>query len=156
MKLLMLFLLIAAVLSAAVSIIPSWRQKAQEHLLHSDRKILAKVVTRIDLNKPDEFFIFKIQQGDQLFVEVYKQIKDESGTHDAESQFLTKILLAEKKDAFVNFQGNATNLAVTDMDHDGKQEIIIPSYDNEISPRLNIYKYNEETQSFDRLRSESL
>lgn len=156
MKLLMLFLLIAAVLSAAVSIIPSWRQKAQEHLLQSDRKILAKVVTRIDLNKPDEFFIFKIQQGDQLFVEVYKQVKDEAATTEAESQFLTKILLAEKKDAFVNFQGNATNLAVTDMDHDGKQEIIIPSYDNEISPRLNIYKYNEETQSFDRLRSESL
>lgn len=152
-KLLMLFLLIAAAFSAAVSVIPSWRQKAQEHLLHSDRKILAKVVTQIDLHKPEEFLIFKIQQGDQLFVEVYKQNKADGQT---ESQFMTKILLSEKKDAFVNFQGNATNLAVTDMDHDGKQEIIIPSYDNEVTPRLNIYKYNEETQSFDRIRSESL
>jgi hypothetical protein len=150
-KLLMAFLLVAAAFSAAVSVIPSWRRQAQAFFFNSDRKILAKVVTPIDLRKPEEFLIFKIQQNDQLFVEVYKK-----NSSQEEAIFLTKILLAEKKDAFVNFQGNATNLAVSDMDRDGILEIIIPSYDNEVTPRLNIYKYNESSGSFDRLKSESL
>lgn len=150
-KLLMAFLLVAAAFSAAVSVIPSWRRQAQAFFFSSDRIILAKVVTPIDLRKPEEFLIFKIQQNDQLFVEVYKK-----NSSQEEAIFLTKILLAEKKDAFVNFQGNATNLAVSDMDRDGILEIIIPSYDNEVTPRLNIYKYNESSGSFDRLKSESL
>ncbi len=150
-KLLMAFLLVAAAFSIGVSVIPSWRHRAQAFLFNSQRKILAKVVTQIDLSQPAEFLIFKIQQNEQLFVEVYKKNSSEE-----EAMFLTKILLSEKKDAFVNFQGNATNLAVSDMDHDGKMEIIIPSYDNEVTPRLNIYKYNETSGSFDRMKSESL
>ena len=146
-KVFMGLLVFAALAMVTISAIPPWRIAIRNALQSDHREILAKVVTPLTGNS-EVFTIFKIKQKDQFFVEVYKQTDPQ-----AESVFLTKIILSDKKDAFFNFQGQATNLAVSDIDHDGVQEILVPAYDFDSTARLNIYKFNEKTNSFDRQNS---
>lgn len=98
--------------------------------------------------KEETYTILKIRQRDQIFVEVYKQTDPQ-----AEAVFVTRIDLTDRKDAFFNFRGQATNLAVTDIDQDGVQEILIPAYDQDMTARLNIYKFNSTTNTFTRMSS---
>ena len=85
-----------------------------------------------------------IKNKNSLSIEVYDQ--------DAEEMTLiAKIPLNETRDAYFSAKGNATNLALTDVDSDGALEIVAPTYDDQMIPRLNIFKYNPETKSFDRV-----
>ncbi|MEK6772641.1 MAG: hypothetical protein AABY64_01765 [Bdellovibrionota bacterium] len=140
-------LVFAAVILAAISAIPPWRQSVRAVLSSDKREILATLVTQLT-SKEETYTILKIRQKEQLFVEVYKQ----ADPH-AESQFVGRINLNDRKDAFFTFRGQATNLAVSDIDQDGVQEILVPAYDQDMIARLNIFKYNLKTNSFDRMAS---
>ncbi len=140
-------LVFAAVILAAISAIPPWRQSVRSVLSSDKREILATLVTQLT-SKEETYTILKIRQKEQLFVEVYKQ----ADPH-AESQFVARINLNDRKDAFFTFRGQATNLAVSDIDQDGVQEVLVPAYDQDMVARLNIFKYNSKTNSFDRMAS---
>src|SRR5690242_4748105 len=90
------FLVFAAVTLAALSAIPPWRQAVRSFFISEDREILAKVVTSLTL-QPETYTIFKIKQKDQIFVEVYKVVEGHS-----ESEFVGRINLSDKRDAFFN------------------------------------------------------
>ena len=138
-------MLLATVVTTTISAIPSWRQKVRLYFHPNDREILAKIVTQMG-SENETFSIFKIKQQDDFLIEVYKN--NPSG----EDSFLTKIPLNEKKDAYFNFKGNATNLALSDIDSDGVPELLVPGYDSDSSPRLNIFKFNKDSQAFDLLK----
>ncbi|HEY1078908.1 MAG TPA: hypothetical protein VGE46_02390 [Bdellovibrio sp.] len=63
---------------------------------------------------------------------------------------MSKIPLFDARDGHVLMQGNATNLAITDVDKDGQLEIVVPTYDDQSVPRLNIFRYNPLNKAFDR------
>lgn len=140
-------LVFAAVSLVTISSIPPWRQAARNVFLSNKREILATVTTQLTM-KEETYTILKIKQRDQIFVEVYKQTDPQ-----AESVFLTRINLTDHRDAFFTFRGQATNLAVSDVDQDGVQEILIPAYDQNMTARLNIYKYDVKTGTFNRMAS---
>ena len=61
------------------------------------------------------------------------------------------------KNAMVfDLKGNTTNLAIMDVDHDGVLELLAPAYDDNLIPRLNIYKYSPQDRSFTRMESGSI
>lgn len=60
-----------------------------------------------------------------------------------------QIELKDLRDAQFQFRGRATNLALKDMDGDRIFEIIAPTYDSSLLPRLNIFRYNKDTQKFE-------
>lgn len=140
-------LIFAALALAAISAIPSWRQSVRSFFSTEERQILAKIVTQLT-SKEESFTLVKIKQKDELFVEVYKQSDPQ-----AASSFIGKIELNDRKDAFFNFRGQATNMAVSDIDQDGIQEILIPTYDQDMTARLNIYKYDVKSNNFTRMNS---
>ncbi len=140
-------LVFAAVSLVTISSIPPWRHAVRGLFLSNEREILATVTTQLTM-KEETYTVLKIKQRNQIFVEVYKQTDPQ-----AESVFLTRINLSESRDAFFTFRGQATNLAVSDVDQDGVQEILIPAYDQNMTARLNIYKYDVKTGVFNRMAS---
>ena len=45
-------------------------------------------------------------------------------------------------------KGQATNLALKDIDGDNSMEIIVPTYDSNLVAHLNVYKYDPFSRRF--------
>lgn len=146
-KLLIAGLALLMMILTTVAVVPSLRAKAKALLQNENRSVLAKVSGKVNSDSP-HFTILKISSPDGLSLEIYTL---EEGT--GKMTLSSKIRLDEKRDAFFSFQGNATNLAFTDVDNDGNLEIVAPTYDDQMVARLNIFKYNASTKNFERMIS---
>ncbi|HRO67211.1 MAG TPA: hypothetical protein PL182_06585 [Pseudobdellovibrionaceae bacterium] len=138
-------LAVALMLITAVAIIPTLRYQVRSWVVSSDREILAKTSGYVTPEGPF-VFVFKIRENGSLKLEVYS-----NGDSAGESTLLQKIDLNEVRDGYVNFQGNATNLALADTDHDGAMDLIAPSFDDQMTPRLNVFRFNRALNSFERI-----
>lgn len=127
-----------------IAVIPNLRSKIKDTLISENREIIAKASGNLDALGP-KVTVLKIKNKNSLSLEVYST--DESGAQI----LLAKIPLFEVRDGYFMLQGNATNLAITDVDKDGNLEIVAPTYDEQMVPRLNIFKYNPSTRGFDRM-----
>ncbi len=128
------FILLAASLLAAV-MTPSWRQKIQSHFVQPGREILATVDGDL-LNSGQAVQIIKYRTADGIYVEILKPEADGS------SKMVDRVLLPDKHDGLFNYQGHVTRLAVADIDEDGKLELLAPTFDNQLVPHLNVFRYN--------------
>lgn len=137
-------LAVVAMTLVAVAVIPSLRAKAKNIFSKSEREVIAKVSGKLGPEGP-AVTVLKIKERSALSLEVFTQ--NEEGSLIP----LSKIPLFEAKDGHFLLQGNATNLALTDVDKDGFLEIVAPTYDEQMVPRLNIFKFNFTTKSFDRV-----
>jgi len=88
--------------------------------------------------------VAKVRTRDSLFLEIYQT------KADGAERLLEKIELSDKRDGFFNFNGQATNLAIDDIDGDGKLEILVPSFDQNMVGHLNIYHYDSSIGTFAR------
>jgi hypothetical protein len=139
-------LLILALLVTAIAVVPSWRQDFRNFFNPEQRNILAKISGDLT-GQGLHVTILKIQLRESLVLEVYKAENPEELT------LMARIVLPEKRDAYFQLKGNATNLGLVDIDNDGILEILAPSFDEQMIARLNIYKFNPATQSFDRMNA---
>jgi hypothetical protein len=134
---------------AALTSIPTSREFIRSVIISNSRTILAKA--EADLTGHGmRVAVIKVRTADSLALEVFE--------NDGDSQklrFVKRIVLPEKRDAYFNFRGNATNLVVTDVDSDGQLEIVSPTFDENLVPRLNVYKYDPESKDFIRLGPET-
>jgi hypothetical protein len=129
-----------------IAAIPSLREKFKAALIPDGREILAKVSGNISAQGP-HITVLKLKTKNALSLEVY------DSTNKDEMLFLEKIPLEELRDGYVSIKGNATNLGLTDVDKDGNTEIVAPTFDDQMIPRLNVFKYIEATKSFERINS---
>jgi hypothetical protein len=118
------------------------RQSLADKLLSSDRKILS--VVSGDLLKTGHIFrVIKVLSSSGVTVEVY------SPTEDGGQSLWDKVDLPDRKDGYFHLFGQATNLALRDLDSDGKPEILAPTYDAQTKPHLNAIKLNLETKKLE-------
>ncbi len=89
--------------------------------------------------------VVKVKTRDALYLEVY------ASEIDGTQKLLEKIEMPDSKDGFFSFNGQATNLAVDDIDGDGRPEILAPSFDQNLVGHLNVYRYDESSQAFRRI-----
>jgi hypothetical protein len=143
---LMSILAVLAMILLTVAIVPSFRNSVKEIFSSSERIILAKVSGNITADGP-HVTVLKIRSKDTLTLEVYS---DDPGH---ENTLIAKIPLFETKDAYFVVNGNATNLALTDVDDDELMEIVAPTYNEQMVPRLNIFKFNRASKTFDRVNA---
>jgi hypothetical protein len=142
---LLIALAVIAMAVTTIAVVPSLKTKARDFFIKSDRTILAKVDGSLTPEGP-RVTVLKIKSQGEISLEVYEQKDD--GQH-----MMAHLSVDETRDGYFSLQGNATNLALTDVDGDGVMEIVAPTYDDQMVPRLNIFKYNSETKSFDRVNS---
>jgi hypothetical protein len=62
-----------------------------------------------------------------------------------------RVELLQHKDAHFSFGGGSTNLAVDDINGDGRSEVIVPSLDKQLVAHLAIFEFDSETGRLKRL-----
>ncbi|MEO0337188.1 MAG: hypothetical protein AAF202_12400, partial [Pseudomonadota bacterium] len=71
-----------------------------------------------------------------------------------ESLLAERLSQLDGNDAVSHFQsGNATQLAVIDVDDDGSFELMAPTFDDQLVAHLNIFKYNPVLKRFEPIQS---
>ncbi len=127
-------MIVAAALLAAV-LTPSLRERVQLYFAKDGREILATAEGDL-LNDGSTAKVIKYRNKDGIYVEILKLASDGS------SQTVERVLLPDKHDGLFNFNGYVTRLAITDIDGDGKAELLAPTFDNQLVPHLNVFRYN--------------
>jgi hypothetical protein len=135
-----LMLLAAALLAAALT--PSVRTSVQSHLAGVGREVLATAEGDV-LNDSTVAKVIKYRNRDGIWLEV---IKDEGG---GKSLLIDRLPLPDKHDGLFNFQGHVTRLAIADIDQDGTMELLAPTFDQQLVPHLNVFRYNKDLKKFE-------
>lgn len=151
----LLFGILFAILTIILLILikSEWRLKVRNFIIGNDRKILATLREDLAANG-QSVLVFKVKEKGNLYIEFYTtklMVKDENTdpTEPQPPELLQKIELSGSIDGFVNFMGQATNLAVANLDEDPSLEVIVPFYNQEFSPNLEIIKYNPDFHKFE-------
>lgn len=133
-------LLAAAILLAAV-LTPSVRERVQGYFAQVGREVLATAEGDVlGEGTPAKVIKFRSQEG--IFVDVMR-VKGEG------TELVDRITLPDKHDGLFNFHGQVTRLAITDVDKDGKLDILAPTFDNQLIPHLNVFSFNPATKRFE-------
>lgn len=136
--------LIICALAMFASVQPELRATIRAASLSDRRSVLSTVDGNL-LGDAVRFTVAKIRTRDALFIEIYE--KPEEGT----MKLVEKVQLADTRDGYFSFNGRATNLALTDIDGDGRPEILAPSFDADLIGRLNVYKYVPGSKGLQRI-----
>lgn len=108
----------------------------------SDRVILS--VANADLvGTGNVYRVLKILSPEGISIEVY------GAGENNQRALVDRFLLPDKRDGYFHVGGQATNLALKDLDSDGRPEIVAPTYDRELKPHLNALKLNPETNKIE-------
>lgn len=119
---------------------PDASEWIRDHLKPKSRQILSSVETHF-ADDGDAYHILKIRQNNQIALEVYKA--DPTGS----LEFLDKAGLQYPHDAFFNFHGEMSNLAVSNLDSMGAFQVFVPSFDKDFVGHLNVYQFDKSTRS---------
>ncbi len=92
-----------------------------------------------------EFTVAKVKTRDSMSLEIFEMSANGS------QKLVEKIVMADQKDGYFNFNGQATNLAIDDIDGDGRPEILAPSFDTNLVGRLSVYNFDQASGNFQRI-----
>jgi hypothetical protein len=130
------------VLTSVAVLFPESREWLRDHLLPDSREILAKAEG--DLTGQGDFIsVVKVKTKNDLVIEIYSVESQKNETTQR-----ARLILPERKDGFFEFRGQPTNLALVDLNGDGILEIVAPTFDDNLIPRLRIYRYDPSAQVF--------
>ncbi len=118
------------------------QNKLRQFVGPKDRVVLS--VASADLiGKGTVYRVLKILSPEGISVEVY------GPAENSQRSLVDRFLLPDKRDGYFHIGGQATNLALKDLDSDGHPEIVAPTYDQELKPHLNALKLNPETNKIE-------
>ncbi len=100
------------------------------------RKVLATAVGALR-SEGEPLKIIKYQTSQGVWLEVF------GPSNDGLRPLLDQIHLSDPFDAFFDLMGEATRLAILDLDGDGRLEVIAPTLDSRLSAHLNAYRWDD-------------
>lgn len=138
-----------SLLLIAMSLIPQTRELIRNLIVSESRTVLAKAEAVLPTGG-GKLAVVKVQTADTLAIEIF-----ESEPEGKRVTFIKRMVLPEIRDAYFNFHDQTTNLAISDLDGDGNLEILAPTFDEDLVPRLNLYRYDIEKKDLVRLGPEN-
>ncbi len=148
-KILLTGMLVISLSLMVFSVLPTTKEMIRDFIVSNSRNILAKADADLTGNGY-RVSIIKVESADSLALEIFE------GTGDSSKlQFVKRLVLPHRLDGYFNFRGNGANLVVTDLDNDGILEIIAPTFDENLIPRLNVYKFDPESKDFFKMGPDS-
>lgn len=130
-----------------LSCIPQFRETLRTLALYPQRTVLAKVEGDLS-GRGDRVTVIKVKTHQALAIEVF------FFSENPNTREMRRIILPEKNEGYFNFRGQASNLVLSDVDGDGTLEILAPSFDDNLVPRLNVFQFDPDLRIFKRLTSE--
>lgn len=135
---------------SVVASVPSWRDSVRARFQGPYRQVLAKA--RGDLTgRGLVVSVVKLKTQDGIQVEIY-----ERGLDTDSETLLARLKFDERRDGHFNIRGQATNLALMDLDGDGLLEVIVPVYDENLIPRLHVFRFDPHGKVFVRMGPENV
>ena len=122
---------------------PDVRSQVRNSILSDYRMVVSSAKGDL-LSDGTAFSIMKIKTRTDLFLEVYR-------TADGKHELVEKIHMPEQRDGYFSFNGEATNLAVSDIDGDGRPEILVPSFDRDLVGHLNVFRFDPGAKNFQKV-----
>lgn len=126
---------LVAIALVAATAIPGAREKIQRYFTAVGQEVLATAEGDV-FNDGTSGKVIKYRSREGIYVEVLRV--DNKGTPTT----VDRVLLPDKHDGLFNYQGHVTRLAIADIDNDGKMELLAPTFDNQLVPHLNVFRYN--------------
>lgn len=124
-----------------LAVYPPSRKWLQEWIQPGyEREIIATVEGNL-LNDGKLVKVIKYKGPGTIFLEIM------SG-----NELIGRIILPDKHDGLFNLQGRVTKLAIADIDNDGVNELMAPTFDDQLVPHLNIYRYNPANKQFEAVK----
>ena len=115
----------------------------RSQLLKSSKKVYSYVQLPLP-NSDETLTVYKVLSDGTLALEAL--FESEGRIIDSR-----RVVLPQKQNAHFKFRGNFTDLAMTDLDNDGKLEILAPAFDADMIPRLNVYRLDADSREFIKL-----
>lgn len=139
-----------SLLLGVLSSVPSFREFIRQAVIKNSYRVLAKAEAHLN-SVGERIIVLKVQTADSLALEIF--LADEKAER---ASFLKRIILPERRDGYFNFRGNAANLVMADVDGDQILDIIAPTFDDNLMPRLNVFKYIPDTKDFIKMGPDSI
>lgn len=144
-KKLQVFFLTIAASATALAFYPDSRYYLHEKLQTNQRKVLGFL--HIDLTGlGDRVDLVKVRLGNDISLEVYFYENQNSAPTE-----IKRTVLPNHTDAHMDFRSRVTNLAVTDINQDGVLDIVVPTADENLVPRLSVFSIDPETRTLRQL-----
>ena len=86
--------------------------------------------------------VVKLQTPNSVVLEFYSEVQNGS------RYMISRVEIPNAKNGFFDYHGQAVQLAVVDLDGDGKMELLSPTFNNLMIAKLNPYQYHPELESF--------
>ncbi|MDE0119529.1 MAG: hypothetical protein OXM55_05925 [Bdellovibrionales bacterium] len=118
------------------------RQGVQSWLVSEEKKLLSVVHSRDLIYDGTPIKVVKFQTLKGIVLEFYS--KHQNGYH----ALVTRVEIPSAKDGFFDHRGQAVQLAVVDLDGDGKMELLSPTFNEHLQASLNPYHYSTEAKAF--------
>ena len=128
-------------IGSAVVLFSSGRYWVQSRFLKRGPQLLSIVHGDL-MNDGSSVKVVKIKTAEGIVLEFYSNA--ENGTR----HLITRSIIPNTRDGFFDHRGQAVQLAVVDLDGDGKMELLSPTFDANMLARLNPYYYSPEQETF--------
>lgn len=130
-----------------VALNPQWRDSLRQKWHSQDRVLLSTALGDL-MGDGSLVKVIKYQNSQGIHLEILAE--GDGGSRP----LIDRIYLSDRHNGFFDFQGQATQLALVDVDSDGKLELIAPTFDENLTAHLNVYKYNPTFKRFEPLRAQ--
>lgn len=137
------FLILGFSASMVMILHPEVRTAIKGRLKPEDRSVLSVALAQFETGIP--YRIVKVRTSTGIQLEIYRS------PQDSRLNMVDRVDLASHKDAFFSFSGGTTNLAVDDINGDGRPEIIVPTLDSQLVAHLAVFQFDTETKKLKRL-----
>jgi hypothetical protein len=144
----LLTLTLAALFSLAsvvtiIAVIPRFKYQVKNWYLGSDRKVLSRLEEDIT-HKGQSYTFVKLRFQNDIILEIYDE-------KISPRQLLNSFTFENAKDGYFQLKGDSTNMGLVDIDNDQILELIVPVFDQNLVARLNVFKFNLDSQKFEKI-----
>jgi hypothetical protein len=147
------FLMVLAAIGFFAAVHPEVRANVRGTLRSDYRTVVS--TAKGDLSGTGTLYtVAKVKTRDNIYLEIFETIMEQNEVGQAASatqRLVERIEIPEARDAFFSFNGQATNLAIDDVNGDGRPEILVPTFDRNLVGRLNVIEYDNDTQGFTKV-----
>ncbi len=136
--------------SFVVAFNSNWTQLLQQKWENRSWLKLSSDLAQLQFVNPDfgAFIVVKKLEEKYIHIQVFHW-DEQNARPRLESDIATEF----KKEAYLDFRGQAKNLIVTDIDGDGVEEIIAPVFDSNLVGRVVVLKMNKVSRKYERASS---
>lgn len=126
----------------AIAANQDWKAQVRNQVLPEKRELIAKAQGDL-LSDGSDIAVIKIRGRDSMRVEVFKTLSNGS------TEKIESLDLPGHRDAHFTVATEASNLAILDINADGKLDVVTSFVDSKLTPRLVAYTWNSISKTFD-------